>query len=101
MGSRTRKERQIQIAIGEILLHRWHPIGIREVPEAADEYDGYVGPVYRLLAAGASDAEIAQHLVQIETETMGLSRGDWHMLTPLAQELQQVFRQLSSEPAAT
>src|SRR2546422_833310 len=50
----------------------WNPIGIRDVPEAQDEYDSYVGGVYRLLADGAAAVEVAKHLARIEGEQMGL-----------------------------
>ena len=41
--------------------------------EAQDEYDSYVGGVYRLLASGASQDQVVEHLRQIETTRMGLS----------------------------
>ena len=56
-----------------MLLDKWDPIGVRDVPEAQDEYDGYVGGVYRLLTTGVSVPELAEHLVRIERDSMGLS----------------------------
>jgi hypothetical protein len=55
-------------------MDQWDPIGVKEYPEAADEYDGYIGGVYGLLSRGATDQELADHLSKIETEHMGLSR---------------------------
>jgi hypothetical protein len=73
MDDRTTRARGIQAAIGRILLEDWDPIGVQDVAEAQDEYDGYVGGVYRLLVSGASAREIAEHLCAIEAEQMGLS----------------------------
>lgn len=70
---RDRRARQIQANIRDILLHEWDPIGIIDVPEAQDEYDSYVGGLYRLLASGASVDQLVEHLRQIETIRMGLS----------------------------
>ena len=63
---------EIQDAIRQILLQDWDPIGVRDAPTAQDEYDGYVGGIYRLLASAASPEAVAKHLGAIETEQMGL-----------------------------
>ena len=38
----------------QVLLADWDPIGIRDVPQARDEYDGYAATIVRMLAGGAS-----------------------------------------------
>ena len=63
---------EIQTRMRPVLMEDWDPIGVSDVPEAADEYDGYIGGLYALLRDGASDERIAQHLSEIETKTMGL-----------------------------
>jgi hypothetical protein len=73
----------IQEQIRPVLMEEWDPIGVNEVPEAADEYDGYIGGIYALLRDGASDERLAEHLSEIETKTMGLSpveRGGYQRL---------------------
>ncbi|MFZ3266834.1 MAG: hypothetical protein WA172_22710 [Terriglobales bacterium] len=50
----------------------WDPIGIKDEPNAQDEYDGYLGNVYELLISGAPDERIAQYLVNVVTERMEL-----------------------------
>lgn len=53
----------------QILHWRWDPIGIASVfPYAADEYDNYASMVVDGLRAGASAAEIARLLVNIEDD---------------------------------
>jgi hypothetical protein len=64
----------IENAIREVLLRDWDPIGVADVRETQDEYDGYIGGVYRLLASGQNDEAIAAHLAAIQTDAMGLPR---------------------------
>ena len=73
-NSREQGAARIQQAIRHALMQHWDPIGVSEIPEAQDEYDSYVGPVYRLLASGASDADLIDYLYRTETDTMGLTR---------------------------
>ena len=65
---------RVQRAIGRVLAEDWDPIGVGDVPQAQDEYDGYVSGVYRLLAAGASPRTVAEHLCSIEADRMGFKR---------------------------
>ena len=58
------------------------PIGVSDVPEAADEYDRYIGEVYDLLKSGATDKEIARYLIEIETDRMGLTDKSGNPLLP-------------------
>ena len=53
-------------------MRNWDRIGVAGAPGAQDEYNGYIGGVYRLLASGASDKQIIDHLYKIETEYMEL-----------------------------
>ena len=55
--------------------------------ETRGEYDAYVGGVYRLLASSASDKEIANHLVQVETDMLGYRDTDPKMLVPVVRKL--------------
>jgi hypothetical protein len=84
---RDDRARQIQLNIGDVLLREWDPIGIIDVPEAQDEYDRYVGGVYRLLASGASEDQLVEHLQRIATVTMGISAGGEATLRTVARRL--------------
>jgi hypothetical protein len=98
MESRERRAREIQEAIRLVLLCDWDPIGVRDVPEAQDEYDGYVGGVYRLLVSGATQSELAEHLLQIERESMRLSpRPD--VLVEVSSRLRQIDITLERPPS--
>ncbi|MCY3002414.1 MAG: hypothetical protein NTV21_11480 [Planctomycetota bacterium] len=70
-----RRAREITLEIRTILLRDWDPIEVGEVPEGQDEYDGYVGRVYRLLTSRPSREEVVEYLRQVESTRMGLHAG--------------------------
>jgi hypothetical protein len=55
-----------------LLLHEWDPIGVGDIPEAQDEYDGYLGPVARLLRERADENALYEYLSNVRQERMGL-----------------------------
>ena len=74
-------------AVRQVLRRDWDPIGVGEIPEAQDEYDGYVGDICLRLAEGAGAEEVARHLAGIETKAMGLSRRPPETLMRVARQL--------------
>ena len=87
MSDQKKKARAIQESIRQVLLRDWDPIGVNDVSQAQDEYDAYVGGVYRMLASGCSEDELVEHLWKIEAHTMGLVAADRKSLKPLAVKL--------------
>jgi hypothetical protein len=59
--------------IRQALLSDWDPIGVSHVPEAQDEYDGYVTDIHGLLIRRSPVTEIFDYLWWLETERMGLT----------------------------
>ena len=58
-------------------MREWDPIGVRGIPEAADEYDSYVGKAYvMLLDEHANAATIEAYLLEIATKHMGMDASD-------------------------
>jgi hypothetical protein len=53
-----------------ILMDTWDPIGVLGVAQAADEYDGYLGPIVQRLRAGDDSNAIAALLSGIVSERM-------------------------------
>jgi hypothetical protein len=100
MNSKEERAQEIQRAIAEVLLRNWDPIGIKDVPQAQDEYDAYVGGVYRLLASGATARQIAEHLARLEAEQLGFADTDPKMLIPLAEKLMNLNVRLKSGGSA-
>ena len=98
---RQTKAREIQERIRQVLLHDWDPIGVADIEEAQDEYDSYVGLVYRLLASPASEDELIAELRHIEVVRMGLSPVRPEGLLPVARKLKALDVSLGpDEPAA-
>lgn len=89
--------REIESAIRRVLMAKWDPIGVSDEPGAANEYDSYIWGVYGLLKRGASDEEIAEHFLKIETESMGFTDchgkpfGTAQALLPVAEELRKMM----------
>ncbi len=59
--------------IDEILWTDWDPVGVSGVPEARDEYYGYLPTVFQLVLENASENKITEYLLWVETKRMGLS----------------------------
>ena len=67
------KSRAFRVEIRRILMSTWDPIGVRDEPQAADEYDRYIGDVCDLLKRGEAHRDIYEYLLWVETERMGLT----------------------------
>ncbi len=72
MSDYLNRARRYHEAIQAVLLREWDPIGIGDLPEAADEYDGYVGEIYGMLLRHESRQQLTDYLWWIETQHMGL-----------------------------
>ena len=88
MKKRSKKAIEIQESIRRILWIDWDPIGINDLG-ADDEYDSYIGGIYRLLISGASEHQIIDRLYQLETISMGLI-GDRERLKNVAEKLMKL-----------
>ena len=84
------KIRAAKLQMRRVLLEEWDPIGVRDEPMAQDEYDSYLGHIYDLLARDASDVQIANHLNQLETVSMGGRKRPIEKLLSVAQSLKKI-----------
>jgi hypothetical protein len=64
--------REIQDKIRRVLMDEWYPIGINDYPDAADEYDSYIGGIYGLISRDAPAEQISAHLRSLEIDKMGV-----------------------------
>ena len=64
----------------EVLHYVWDPIGVSGAPEARDEYYSYLPQVFALLRAGAAPEQLAAHLEESATVSMGLEGNLEHTL---------------------
>jgi|ERR1039458_2453128 hypothetical protein len=55
-----------------LLMTHWDPIGVNGIPEAADEYDSYLGGLAEKLREGAGARGVCEYLSEIQTERMEL-----------------------------
>jgi len=53
-------------------LMRWDPIGVRDVPQAQDEYDAYISPLLHLLHAGQTEDAVTAYLTTLVEDEIGL-----------------------------
>lgn len=62
--------------VDEVLTYVWDPIGVREVPQARDEYRGYLPKVFELVLDSTGPDPIVDYLLWAEAESMGLTPSD-------------------------
>jgi len=65
------QSRFIRVKVRKVLLNTWDPIGINDEPNAQNEYDNYIGPIFDLLVSNASDAALIDYLYWAVHENMG------------------------------
>ncbi|WP_051381279.1 hypothetical protein [Paraburkholderia mimosarum] len=68
----------LEAKVQKVLIQEWDPIGVKDIPEAQDEYDMYVPGICRMLRAGQSNMEVYSHLRWIEMERIGLEGDEQH-----------------------
>jgi hypothetical protein len=78
----------IQDQIRVVLKGDWDPIGIADIVD--DEYDNYVAQIHSLLASGSTEQTIADHLLRIEHEQMGLTGTPMSQLLRVAANLRSI-----------
>jgi hypothetical protein len=59
-------KRQGSGELRDLLMLWWDPVGVYGVPEAIDEYDGYVGQIGRLLREGATSTEVVERFAELQ-----------------------------------
>ncbi|MGM9510149.1 hypothetical protein ACS5NO_20610 [Larkinella sp. GY13] len=88
------KQNQLYNYIDELLWREWDPIGINDCFEARDEYSTYAGQMFSLVVRGAIAEELAQKLLSIEQEMMGLS-GNMAKNLELARKLKRASEEVA------
>jgi len=83
------ESRRIRVEIRKVLLNVWDPIGIRDEPNAQDEYDCCLGDIFGLLTTGGTDDQIVDYLWRTGTEHMGLGLRK-EAMSPTVKALRQI-----------
>ena len=84
------ESRRVRVEIRPVLLDVWDPIGVRNAPNAQDEYDCCLYPVFRLLTTGATDEQIADWLFRQADEHMGLGGVTKEAMYPTVAALRRI-----------
>lgn len=58
--------------VRNILWEEWNPIGWPRDEMPDDEYDNYIPQIIGHIERGSSSEELAEYLLQIETDRMGI-----------------------------
>lgn len=66
------ESRRIRVQMRHVLLEVWDPIGVKDEPNAQDEYDSYIGRLYELLVSRAPNSELVDYLYWAVHDAMGL-----------------------------
>jgi hypothetical protein len=90
--NRLKKRESVRISaeIRRVLMSVWDPIGVKDEPACADEYDFYIGGIFGRLTRGADDNELAEYLAEIVTNRMGLSAATKEAMLPTVRALREI-----------
>ncbi|NLC82957.1 MAG: hypothetical protein GX748_17395 [Lentisphaerae bacterium] len=79
MKTKEQRGQEIMDAIRSVLVNDWDPIGIKGIGPN-DEYDGYIGQVYRLLSKSPTEEDVARQLLMFESHDIGLPKRETGIL---------------------
>jgi hypothetical protein len=82
--------RSIRVQIRRVLLEVWDPIGIKDEPNAQDEYDSYIGRLYELLVSQAADSKLAEYLYWVAHDRMGFDASQIRDMDETVQALRRI-----------
>jgi hypothetical protein len=67
------KPNRLLLAIQEVLIREWDPLGVKVNEHCRNEYDSYASSLFRSLRSGADEIKIAAQLGLFQRSSMGLS----------------------------
>jgi hypothetical protein len=91
------ESRRIRVQIRHVLLDTSDPIGVKDEPNARDEYDGYIGRLYELLTTNGSEAEVTEYLYWAVHEHMGLDRATKQDMAATVDALRRISLPVDSD----
>lgn len=71
-GKMLPKDDELYRRVDEIVHYVWDPIGVSSIPQARDEYYGYLAGMYGRVQAGDLEG-IIEFMKWVASENMGLS----------------------------
>jgi hypothetical protein len=95
MKTKDERAKEIMSEIHTVLLHDWDPLGLQGIAPD-DEYDSYIGGVYRLLTQRPPVDDVVRYLMNLEFHDMGNTKRK-NDLIQVAERLLQINVRLESE----
>lgn len=86
--AKAKRAAEVQDSIRQVLYRDWNPMGLPDLP--GDEYDGYIAPVYRILAGSRSEQDLMDYLFRTARDTIGVAcetAEHFEQLRPVARKL--------------
>lgn len=80
MKTKEERAKEIMDHIHFVLLNDWDPLGLNGIAPN-DEYDAYIGGVYRLLTQHPRPADVARYLLNVECHDMGQTNRQDNLLS--------------------
>ncbi len=81
--------------VKQLLLSEWDPISFGTIKVPDDEYDSYVGPILAMLRSEADSRRIADYLLHVEADLIGLTPNKERALS-VARMLEIMFESRNS-----
>jgi len=78
-----------------VLVRDWDPIGVGDAPGAFDEYFSYVRGAYDVAVETRSPEAVAQHLIEIECDRMGLHRRSVREVLPVGETIVHLVSEIT------
>ena len=76
--------------VDRVLWEVWDPLNVHDIGAPRDEYRSYVKPIALLIRSGASDSMIANHLLVLVREQMGLEAARFDDMLPTVRALREI-----------
>ncbi len=89
---------EIHRQIDRVLLQDWDPIGVADFFQAQDEYRSYCRGVYDVAVHTRSARAVAEHLLKVEQECIGLSSRSADAVLPVAQKILDLVKDVGPLP---
>ncbi len=90
---KAKRTHEYHAVIREALCQEWDPLGVGD--DCAGEYDGYAPGILKLLIAGKSKVQLADHFWRLETHEMGIT-ADRRRIERFVDHLLEMFPELGS-----
>lgn len=93
-SNKRKRAKEIQNNIRQILFNDWDPIGINDNSNCFDEYDSYIGSIYKILASNRSEKELVECLFYFSEDLFGYDSKGNEIPNKCRQNLKPIMQNL-------